>query len=121
MHVTAELLGKGQRKLGGQKCTKRRWEVLDRYATLGTPLTAEQRANFNWFKDEWDRTCREKYQQEWPDRFLCKLQGVLNKLYTDPTAFSKFMFDEERKIFGGTRALMVPRSIVRPLPITDGG
>ena len=53
-----------------------------------------------------------------PDLFLRKLKGVLNKLYTDPAPFSKFLFDEEREVFVGTRALLVPKSIKRPLPIT---
>ena len=83
-------------------------------------MDPEQRANFNWFKVEWDRKFRNAHGDNWPDLFLRKLKGVLDKLYTDPTAFSKFMFDEERTVFGGTRALMVPRSIVGPLPITLG-
>ena len=68
---------------------------------------------------EWDRKCKEKHGNAWPDLFLGKLKGVLNKLYTDPTAFSKFLFDEEREVFEGTRALLVPRSLRRPLSLTN--
>ena len=118
--ATAEFLGKGIKNLGGKEGYKRRSALLQRYLTLGNPLPAEQRHNFTWFKSEWDRKCIEKHGSAWPDIFLGKLKGVLNKLYTDPNAFSKLLFDEEREVFAGTRALLVPRSIQPPLAITLG-
>ena len=108
------------KNLGGVEFSKRRWELLQRYVHIGDPLPAEQRANFTWFKCEWDRKYTEKHGNAWPDLFLGKLKGVLNKLYTGPTAFSTFLFDEEREVFECTRALLVPRCVRRPLPITLG-
>ena len=119
--ATAEFLGKGIRNLGGKEGTINGGRhFYNGFGRLGNPLPAEQRHNFNWFKSEWDRKCIEKHGSAWPDIFLGKLKGVLNKLYTDPNAFSKFLFDEEREVFAGTRALLVPRSIQTPLAITLG-
>ena len=101
-------MGKGKKNLGGNDCTKRRLAILDRYARLGTPLPAEQRNDFNWFKIEWDRNGKDTHGDTWPDKFLGMLKGVLDKLPDDPSAFSKFILDEERRVFGCTRALFVP-------------
>ena len=118
--ATAEFLGKGLRAVGGAQCTSRRLELLHRYASLGDGLSLEQKANFTWFKTEWDRRGKETHGDDWPDLFLGKLKGVLDKLYTDPTAFSRFVFDEEREVFKDTKALVVPGSIRQPLSITQG-
>ena len=109
--TTAEFLGKGQKKLGGKECQQRRAAILDRYAKLGDKLPPNERPNFAWFKSEWDRVCREKYGNDWPDNFLHKLQGVLNTLKTDRAAFVNFVFDQQRKYLGGIRALLVPHSM----------
>ena len=101
-------MGKGKKNLGGAECTKRRVAILERYAKLGTTLSPEQRNDFIWFKTEWDAQGRERHGDAWPDKFLSMLKGVLDELPQDPSAFSKFMLDEERNVFGGTRALFVP-------------
>ena len=74
-------------------------------------MDPEQCANFNWFKVVWDHRCKDLHGDEWPAYFLLKLKRVLDKLYTDETAFSRFMFDEEREVFGGTNPLLLPPPI----------
>ena len=115
--ATPEYLGQGQPAAGGKKCAGRRRELLQRFARIGDPLESEQRNNFVWFQTEWDRINVKEYGKRWPKRFLEKLKGVLDRLKTDPKAFSKFLFDEERVAFKGTKALLVPQSLKRPLSI----
>ena len=115
--ATPEYLGQGQPTAGGKKCADRRRELLQRFARIGDPLESEQRNNFVWFQTEWDRINVKEYDKRWPKRFLEKLKGVLDRLKTDPKAFSKILFDEERVAFKGTKALLVPQSLKRPLSI----
>ena len=116
---TPEYLGQGQPTAGGKKCADRRRDLLQRFARIGDPLESEQRNNFVWFQTEWDRINVEEYGKRWPKRFLEKLKGVLDRLKTDPKAFSKFLFDEERVALKGTKALLVPQSLKRPLSIAQ--
>ena len=117
--ATPEYLGQGQPKAGGKKCAGRRRELLQRFARIGDPLESEQRSNFVWLQTEWDRINVEEYGKRWPNMFLDKLKGVLDRLQTNPKAFSKFLFDEERVAFKGTKALLVPQSLKRPLSIAQ--
>ena len=114
---TPEYLGQGQPKAGGKKCAERRRELLQRFARIGDPLSSEQRNNFHWFQTEWDRINVETYGKKWPKKFLEKLKRVLDRLQTNPKAFSKFLFDEERAVCQVTKALLVPQSLKRPLSI----
>ena len=78
---------------------------------LGHGLPTEVRTNFGWLIDEWNRVCREKHGNEWPAIFMGKIQGVINALPENPSAFKYFIYDEEREIFDGTFALTVPSSV----------
>ena len=100
--------GAGQVVCGKKLFHERRRAILHRYALLGDGLPPTHRNNLPWFKEQWDRKCVEQHGNEWPDLFLAKLKGVLDAFVTDPGAFAKFMLDEERELFGGTRALYVP-------------
>ena len=100
------------KNVGGTTGSKRRGDVLEKIARLH-PLPAEQRASFTWFKTEWDRLCTEKHGNAWPDLFLRKVKGVIDKLPADPNAFSVFLFDEQRKVFKDHVALVVPGCIKR--------
>ena len=114
---TPEYLGQGQPEAGGKKCAERRRELLQRFARLGDPLKSEQRNNFIWFQAEWDRINVEKHGKRCPNMFLEKRKGILERLHANPKAFSKFLFDEEGVGFEGTKALLVPQSLKRPLSI----
>ena len=47
-------LGDGRAKGGGAECKKNRAQVLDRLGRLGQGMSAAQRNDFLWFKDDWD-------------------------------------------------------------------
>ena len=93
----------------GEKIFKeRRNAMLHQYSLLGMSLPMDQRINFKRFAEEWDHQCVQAYGNAWPDLFLSKLKGVIDKAETDRWAFSKFMYDEEHAVFRGTNALLVP-------------
>ena len=119
---TAEYLGKDQPDIGGAEGSKRRQALLQRFAIiardLGNELQADQRANFPWFKAEWDRLSKESWGNQWPKLFLSKLKGVLDRMESDRGAFSEFLFDEQRTVFDNTRALVVPRTVLGRRAIT---
>ena len=76
---------------------------------LGAGLTSAQQANFAFFKTEWDKKCMAEFNAEWPTKFLEMLQGVINDIdLGNETAFSQFVFDQERKYFAGQLALAIP-------------
>ena len=113
MITTPEYLGQGLKGAGGKVCADRRKAILQRIACIGYPLEPQQRNNFHWFQSEWDRINVEEHGKDWPWKFLEKLKGVLDEMKTRPTAFSKFLFDEERACFNYKPALLVPQSLKR--------
>ena len=108
LQVTPGWLGEGQKNLGGNICRDRRHAILDRYAKLGEPMLPEERNRLAVFKGEWDSACQKKHGEDWPEKFLQMMKAVLDKLEHNPRAFRKFMYDQERKVLGGTRALLIP-------------
>ena len=50
-----DYLGDGMRGCGGANGRKRREEVLDRMAHLGSGLSPEQRNDWVWFREAWNR------------------------------------------------------------------
>ena len=46
--------------------------------------------------------------EKWPEKFLEKMQGVLDALPADKAAFSKFIFDEERAVLAGMNCIKLP-------------
>ena len=110
--ATPEWLGIGVLNVGGAIATRRRKDILQRLSRLGTPT--HRSLHFELFKSEWDRLCKEKYNDNWPEIFLKKMKGFLNALPNNQDAFNQFIFDEEQAVFGGIRPLLVPASIARP-------
>ena len=55
----------------------------------------------------------------WPDLFLSKMKGVLDKLGTDREAFSTFITCEMYSVFKDTRALVVPYKLKPMVAISD--
>ena len=110
--ATPEWLGIGVLNVGGAIATRRRKDILQRLSRLGTPT--HRSLHFELFKSEWDRLCKEKYNDNWPEIFLKKMKGVLNALPNNQDAFNQFIFDEERAVLCGRRALVVPSSLERP-------
>ena len=108
--TAAEMLGKdetGERVVCGQQIFKeRRKAILQRYSLLGNGLPPHQRNNLTFFKEEWDRKCVQAHGNAWPDLFLSKLKGVLDKAETDRWAFSNFIEYEWSDVLRGTKWLI---------------
>ena len=90
---------------------------MDALALL-SPLTPQQRNEFGQFKEQWDEKCVEEYRETWGEVFLQKAQAVLDALEADKDAFSRFVFDEQLKVFKGRKCITVPPSKV-VLPLKD--
>ena len=96
-----EDLGKGRRRGGPAFARKRRWEVLDRLARLGQGLSAAQRNDFSWRKDEWDAKMLEQYGEKWPEVFAGWVQQLLEKNEAGAgNAFSLFRLCPNAYMFG---------------------
>ena len=72
-----------------------------------TGISIGQRARFDVLKYDWDDECVRRYSDAWPTEFLKRFKGVADALEYDPSAFSQFLFDQERIYFQGKEALAV--------------
>ena len=108
VRFTASFLGAGQKQCGGTECAKRRKLLLDKVSVLGAGLSAQQRGNFCWFKEEYDKAGQQFFGDEWPDQLLRKVKGVLDALPHRGDAFSRFVYSEERNFFTEEYGLTVP-------------
>ena len=81
-------------------------EVLDRMARTGAGLSPGQRNDWAWFVTSWDAAMVTEHKQEWGELFGKWMQGVLDS--TEQNAFSKFVFNETRRVFKDTVAIHVP-------------
>ena len=106
---TLEQLGAGKKNCGGAAGKKKRGDVLDRMARLGTGLSAPQRNDFAWFKDAWDTAMLVDHGAEWPRTFAEWMQRLLNDIPEGAgNAFSMFAHPETRRKFATEVALVVP-------------
>ena len=71
---SVEDLGEGRSRGGAAAAKKRRLEVLDRMARLGTGLSPSQKNDFSWWKESWDAKQPEALSGAWPATWHgCKL------------------------------------------------
>ena len=84
--------------------------MLDRMSRLGPGLSAPQRNDWLWFKDTWDDAMLNEHKAEWGLLFSQWMQCVVNDFSsgTANNAFSKFVFDEHRRVLGRYLGLQVP-------------
>ena len=102
-------LGQGRRSCGGQAGRTARLQVLVRMASLGSGLSPEQRADFDWFRNEWDAAGQHDFEAAWPETFATWIQGVVEEyLGGNASAFSEFVNRETRRRLAGTLALTLP-------------
>lgn len=95
---TPEMLGHGRRGGGVVAHRSRRQEVLDRLASQGS-LTAAQRNDWQWFKDEWDSKMAEIHGELWGQKFAEIAQGLLAQMENgSQSAVSLFMYAETRRV-----------------------
>lgn len=94
---TPDMLGDGRPRGGGAAYRSRRHEVLDRLLSHAN-LTPQQRNDWCWFKDEWDKKMSELHNQTWGMEFAQICQGLLEKLQAgERNVFSEFMYSETRR------------------------
>ena len=106
---TIESLGQGCSNAGGAQGRKRRCEVLDRMAKLGSGLSAPQRNDWDWFKYTWDEKMRQEHGSSWGQAFAGMMQKILNDLASESSAaFSLFVHAETKRCLDGLVALQVP-------------
>jgi hypothetical protein len=103
---TVDALGQGSSTAGGQLGRRRRFEVLDRMARLGSSLSPGQKNDWSWFRDAWDQKMVAEHGANWATVFAGWMQEVLNT--ESGNAFSKFVHNETCRIFNGCAALHVP-------------
>ena len=107
--LSLEDLGKGRSRGGGVAAKKRRWEVLDRLASLGQGLSPEQRNDFSWFKEARDACLLQEHGGSWPETFMGWMQRLLGENEAGiGNAFSVFVYNETRRCFDGVPGLRVP-------------
>ena len=94
---TPDMLGEGRPRGGGAAFRTRRQEVLDRLLTHGN-LTPQQRNDWNWFKEEWDKVMADTHGISWGSEFAKICQGLLEQVRAGQTsAVSEFMYSETRR------------------------
>ena len=104
-----KFLGDGAPKAGKAIGRKNRHDVLDRLSKLGTGLSPEQRNDWAWFKDEWDRAMLTEHKAAWPRVFASWMQNVLDDLaHGNAHAFSAFVYSETRRCLDDQPGLQVP-------------
>ena len=88
----------GRSRGGAAAAKKRRLEVLERMARLGSGLSPSQRNDFAWWKGAWDDAAVAEYGENWPHTFMGWLQDVLTRIENgESNAFSVFVFNETRR------------------------
>ena len=101
--------GHGLKNLGGAPCRKNRLEVLSKVSRVGRGLSVAQRAEFDWFKEAWDRRMADEHKENWPMLFAQQMQDVLTAQEKVPAvaAFSAFVHAETQRCLGGSVALTI--------------
>jgi len=105
---SVESLGQGQAKGGGVAARKKRFEVLDRLARLGSGLSVGQKNDWLWFREAWDERMLEELGVDWGGTFAGWMQEVLNDFDAGKgNAFSEFVHNETRRCFDLVPALVI--------------
>ena len=94
-----EMLGAGHAKGGTAANRKQRFDLMDRIASLGSGLSAEQQNDWTWFKEAWDKKMAEAHKEAWGTTFAGWIQGVLEKMREANNAMSVFVYDETVRCF----------------------
>lgn len=108
---SVDLLGQGCANAGGIQARRRRHEVLDRMAKLGSGLSAPQRNDWEWFKLAWDEKMKNDHGENWGKVFAGQMQRILDDSGgASSNVFSLFVNSETTRCFEGVLALQVPGS-----------
>ena len=102
-------LGEGKRACGGNEGRKTRGAVLERLARLGQGISAAQRNDFPYFKEQWDSQMLQEHGDAWPALFASWVQAVVDAHAAgERTAFSAFLHRETLRCLSAAPALVVP-------------
>ena len=83
--------------------------ALDRLARGKGVLSDEQRAEWPWFKTNWDEGMGKEHKEDWPLTLAGWMQNVANDAAAgNRTALSQFMHRETVRTLGGQLAVVVP-------------
>ena len=108
-NFSLDTLGQGKARSGGHAARKARWQVLDRFARLGSGLSPSQTNDFVWFKETWDVKMACEHGENWGGTFAAWLQKVLDGLRDGVfDAFSLFVYNETRRCILIVPMLSVP-------------
>ena len=80
--------------------------MLERMARGGSGLSPGQRNDWAWFCAAWDNAMVAEHKDHWGKLFAEWMQGVLDS--GEGNAFSKFVYNETRRVFKDVVALHVP-------------
>ena len=64
-NFSLEALGAGSANAGGARAKKNRFEVLDRLSRQKAGLSAGQKNDWAWFKEEWDKAMVSEHKSNW--------------------------------------------------------
>ena len=102
-----EMLGDGKKGGGTAQHRKARMEVLDRLGTHGT-VSAQQRNDWQWFKEEWDKEMSAQKGETWGATFAEAVQSVMLDLRSGKSsAVSEFMYTETKRVLSHVPVLRV--------------
>ena len=83
--------------------------MLDRLARLGHGLSAAQKNDFGWRKENWDAKMLEEHGGDWLRIFAEWMQKLLVDVEGGArNAFSIFVHSETRRTLGDKLALQIP-------------
>ena len=106
---SSDQLGQGSETGGGAAGRKKRAEVLDRVARLGSGLSASQQNDWEWFKYHWDQHMLQEHACNWGGTFASLMQNVIDEhASVCGNAFSLFMKAETDRVFAEMPVLQVP-------------
>ena len=83
------------------------FEVLDRFARMGTGLSPGQGNDWPWFKEAWDQAMLVQHGKDWAAVFSGWVQELLDD-EGKSNAFSLFVYSETCRVFQGIAAIHVP-------------
>jgi len=103
-----EGLGQGKKNGGGEEFKKRRYEVMERIALRGCPLTSQQRNDWKWFKPAWDAKMAPEHDKAWGITFAGMMKGILEKLEEGAaSAVVDFMYSEIQRVLPAAEVLRI--------------
>jgi hypothetical protein len=108
-NFSPEVLGNGKSRGGPLECRKSRLEVMERLASRGAEMSAQEKNDWQWFKTEWDTKMASEYDRDWGMQFAQWMQELADKLADGSVAaIVEFMYNETKRVLATVLVLRVP-------------